>query len=148
MPSITLGYAPQGPVIDVLVGITSAREMVLQQHGQAIPTFVQTRMLIDSGASNSCVDPTVLQSLQLTPTGVTSVHTPSTNGVAIQVAQYDVRLLVMKSGPVPNFRFFDALPVSECNLLAQGIQGLLGRDVLQHCVLYLNGEMNLFTLSF
>ena len=42
----------------------------------------------------------------------------------------------------------EAMPVLETHLRSQGIDGLIGRDVLQKCNLVYNGQLNLFTLSY
>lgn len=45
------------------------------------------------------------------------------------------------------FRPFPALPVIASMLAAQGIMGLLGRDVLKECLFVYNGPDNVFTLA-
>ena len=42
----------------------------------------------------------------------------------------------------------DALPVMECDLSAQGIQGLIGRDALERAVFIYNGPTKNFTLAY
>lgn len=147
MPSVSQTFNRQlGPIIDIAVGVTEARQIALMAAEIVIPQFQLAHMLIDTGASHTCLDPSVIAPLGLTPTGTVSIHTPSTQGAAHQVAQYDVRILV--HGPPSSARWFDALPVSECNLKAQGIDGLLGRDVLGGCTLIYLGEMNVWSLCF
>ncbi len=44
----------------------------------AIPNPVAVKGLVDTGASCTVIDPTVVQRLGLTPTGSTMILTPST----------------------------------------------------------------------
>lgn len=146
MPSINAVFNRQtGPVIEIVVGVTQARADALAAAGQAVPNWITARVLIDTGASGTCLDPTIIQPLGLQPTGVIQVQTPSTNGIPHQMLQYDVRLWV--SSPQSG-RFFDALPITESHFKSQGIDGLLGRDVLEGCVLITNGEAGIVTLAF
>ena len=115
--------------------------------GRANP--VQIRGLIDTGASGTCVDPSVLTTLGLSPTGSVTVNTPSTGNQPHVADQYDVSLLIPGAlathAPlaVPN------LPVMCAELLtAQGFHALIGRDILSHCLFSFNGAMGLFTLAY
>ena len=61
----------------VRIGSVELRyESDLKKASQPLPPMVQVRALIDTGASHTCVDPTILHPLNLTPTGSTPVHTP------------------------------------------------------------------------
>jgi hypothetical protein len=102
--------------------------------------------LIDTGASGTCVDTTLLAPLGLTPTGSVPVQTPSTNGVPVQCPQYDVMLIIPGAGGVP--LTFQAFPVLCTDFSTQGISGLIGRDVLALCSLFYNGVTGQYNLSF
>lgn len=145
MPSINLQISPHGPLIDVYIGVSLPREKALLQANQPIPTPVPARILIDTGASNTCLDESILGKLNLPPTGIISAHTPSTQGVPMQMSQYDIKLTIHH----PQLsKHFTAVAVTSCQLSAQGIQGLLGRDILSSCLLIYNGEAEFYTLSF
>jgi len=47
-----------------------------------------------------------------------------------------------------NTRFFPTLPVMAGDFRMQNIQGLLGRDVLAHCLLVYDGAGDTFSLAF
>ena len=146
MPSVNLQITPiGGPLIDLLVGISAPRTKALTDAGLPVPAPVSTRFLVDTGASNTRVDPAILSQLSLTPTGSIPIHTPSTGGTPAMCNQFDISLSIPH--PCLNRRF-PAIAVTEANLSAQGIQGLLGRDILANCLLIYNGEANTFTLSF
>jgi hypothetical protein len=135
-----------GPVLDVHVGVSSPRRRMLEAASLAVPPNQPCRLLIDTGASCTCVDKWVIQSLALTPSGSTEVHTPSTGaGNPHSCNQYDVSLIIPHS---ELSRIFHAIPVIESEFSHQGIDGLLGRDVLNRCLFIYNGELGVYTLAF
>jgi hypothetical protein len=145
MPHVTLQIASGGPLIDILVGVSEAREEALLRVGQVVPTPVRIRGLIDTGASCTCIDPSALQSLGLTPTGSTPMLTPSTGATAHNADQYDVSLVLLH----PNLNLtFPEVAIVESELSIQGIQALIGRDVLQGCLFIYDGQTGIFTLAF
>ncbi|MCP5197532.1 MAG: aspartyl protease family protein [Gammaproteobacteria bacterium] len=146
MPSVNLNILPLGPVIDVHVGVSSPRREALTEAGQPVPSPVACRLLIDTGASGTCIDSELIKQLQLSPSGIVSIHIPSTNAnQSHPCQQYDVSLLI----PHPRIsRVFSAIPIIASSFSHQGIDGLLGRDVLASCLLVYNGELGIYTLSF
>lgn len=112
-----------------------------------IPQPVVVRALVDTGASCTCLDPTVIAKLGLTPSGTVLMHTPSTLGTAVRCNQFDVAIGVfMDSGEVhvPSM----IIPVIESTLACQGIQALIGRDVLEKGILIYDGRHKPMTLAF
>jgi hypothetical protein len=145
MPCVNLQILPLGPVIDVHVQISTPRKTAMEAAGIAVPSPVTCRLLIDTGASCTCLDTDVIKSLNLTPSGFTSVHTPSTTANTMHKCnQYDVCLIIPHNAMS---RYFHAIPVLESQFSHQGIDGLLGRDVLNGCVFIYNGELGIYTLS-
>lgn len=145
MPSISQNISPFGPLIDLIIEVSQPRQQALEKAGKPIPTGVTARLLIDTGASCTSIDSSVFSALALNPTGTIDIHTPSTGAVPVQQNQYDVRLIIPH---ISINRYFHAVPVVEANFQAQGIQGLLGRDILRECVFIYNGEIGVYTLSF
>jgi predicted aspartyl protease len=137
--------APGGPLVDILVGVSQARHDALIRAGLPIPQLVQIRALIDTGASSTCIDPAELQKLGLSPTGIIPVHTPSTGDQAHNLSQYDVSLILLH--PKLQLRL-GTVAVVESQLAIQGIQGLIGRDVLTNCLFIYDGATGIFTLGF
>ena len=148
MSSVTLPFGVLGPLLQVQVGLSKPHREALTAAGKPVPNFVMGTFLIDTGATGTCVDPGLVQPLGLTPTGAVNIHTPSTNGAHHSCFQYDVALYISGMHANDLGHFVDAMPVMETHLRAQGIDGLLGRDVLERCVLIANGPMGTFTLSF
>lgn len=104
--------------------------------------------MIDTGASHTCVDPSVLGRLNLSPTGQTQIITPSTGMEPILVDQFDVSLLIL-AAPNEQPLFRAAMPVLSSELVVQqGFHVLLGRDVLRRCLLTYDGVSGLFSLAY
>lgn len=147
MPHFTLQVSSNGPVLTAVVAASQARAAALKAAGQPIPTPVPIRALIDTGASCTCVDPSVLKTLNLTPTGSVSVNTPSTGASPHTADQYDVALVIPPANGTP--LVFQTIPVVASELLAaQGYHALIGRDILDRCLFAYNGDAGLFTLAY
>jgi len=133
-------------MIDMVIGVSGARQQALVAAGRISPPPQNVRAMVDTGASATCVDPMVFAALQLQPTGSTPVLTPSTGPTPIDADTYDVAILIPNPAgalAIPN------MPVTASELfLAQGFHALVGRDILQRCVLTYNGTLGLFTLAY
>ena len=137
-----------GPVLTVVIGVSVPRGDALMTAGRAVPTGISARALIDTGASCSCVDPSILVKLELTPTGSVPVHTPSTGGAPHLAEQYYVSLIIPGAGTHHVPLAIPAVPVTAANLSLQGVDALIGRDVLRECIFIYNGSVGLFTIAF
>lgn len=117
------------------------------QVNQQVPQPKQIRALIDTGASNTCIDPSVLAALGLTPTGTVSVITPSTGATPVECNQFDVALVI--TAPTGPAFIVGTIAVTENEFLnGQGFHALIGRDVLERCLFGYNGSLGLFTLAY
>lgn len=147
MPHFTLQVGPNGPIVNAFVAVSQGRTAALTAAGQPIPKPAPIFALVDTGASCTCVDPSVLHGLKLTPTGSISVNTPSTGSTPHETYQYDVALVIpAPSGPP---LVFQTIPVVAADLLeAQGFHALIGRDILSRCFFSYNGEVGIFTLAY
>ncbi len=132
--------------MDVRIGVSQPRKDALQKAGQVVPPDAIIRALVDTGASCTCVDPDILKQLQLTPKGKAPTHTPSTGGVAVEQDVYDVSLSLIH--PHSLSLTLRVLPVLSAHLSVQGIHALIGRDILDRCLLVYDGDTGIFTLAF
>jgi hypothetical protein len=149
VPHFTLQIDAGGPILTALVTVSQARRAALQAADQPIPAASQVRALVDTGASCTCVDPSVLAGLKLTPKGSVNINTASSGGTPHAADQYDVALVI--PGPVPGSTplIFPNIPVVASELLnVQGFHALIGRDILGLCLFMYNGETGLFTLAY
>lgn len=135
-------------MVDAAVLVSDARRQALQDAGQDVPPPQTIRALIDTGASISAVDPTVLRALGLTPTGEAEIHTPSTGGTAMRVDTYDVQIAILAGRPGDLHFISETVQVTSSALISQGFHALIGTDILRSCILYYNGADSLFTISY
>lgn len=130
----------QGPRLRVILGPEQTIARQLQQKGEQLPGTVTGWALIDTGASCTCVDEDVAKQLQLPAVDVEIMTSASQEACERNV--YPVSILV------PDLQ----LPISAsraigASLKAQDLVLLIGRDVLQACLLVYNGRIGQFTLS-
>ena len=149
MPHFTLQIVAQGPILTAVVAVSEQRAGALSSLNIPIPQPIPIRALVDTGASGTCIDPSVLRALALTPTGNTQVTTPTTGNVPVDVDQYDVAIIIPPAGGNQIPFVLGTIPVICTELLQiQGYHALIGRDILAHCIFSYNGSMGLFTLAY
>jgi predicted aspartyl protease len=149
MPHFTLQLSPKGPLLTVVVRVSDERYRALVANNHPIPAPVTIRALIDTGASITCIDPSVLRSLSLSPTGSATVNTPSTGNTPVSADQYDVSITIHGSTNSQIPLVFNTIPVIQAELLlVQGFHALIGRDILEHCFFSYNGSAGFFTLAY
>jgi len=146
MPSINVTIGSLGPLVQVVLGLSIPKQGAYTAAGIAIPAPVQGTFLIDTGASGTCADASLIAKLGLTPTGSINIHTPSTNGKMHACNQYDAMIFI--PGNTTSGFLIEALPILETNLMSQGIEGLIGRDILDRCTLVYNGSMKVCTVAY
>ena len=149
MPHFTLPIDANGPFVKVLLSVSEAREIALIKASKPVPAPVIAKGLIDTGASCTCVDFSIIKQLKISPSGETKVVTPSTRSRNPETMnQYDICLKIYETVEAPPYTIRN-LPVIETELLEnQGFHALIGRDVLSKCVLVYNGDKNIYTLAF
>lgn len=130
------------------VHVSEGRRNALEAAGEPIPNPRVIRALVDTGASHTSIEPSILADLGLTPTGTIEIVTPSTGDGTHTCGTYDVDLTIQGRAEEPPLRLSN-MRVSTAELFArQGIHALIGRDVLSGCLLVYNGELGYFTLAF
>ena len=146
MPSLNISIGANGPLTTLVMGVSVPRQTAMKAAGIVAPPYVSGTFLIDTGASCTCVDPALVLPLGLVPTGSVPIMTPSTAGTPHTCNQYDVAIFI-PNGNAGGF-FLDALPVIETHLASQGIDGLIGRDILDRCTLIYNGSARTLCLAY
>jgi hypothetical protein len=145
MPILTFPFGTDGPTVDVLIGVNPARANAYQMAKAPIPAPVSARMLIDTGSNATMVEAGLLAQLRLPTSGQVPVYTPSTGTTPVRRPRFDVSLTLLH--PLLPFTI-DTFSIVRCPPFGGTIQGLLGRDVLAHCLLVYNGPAVTFSLSF
>lgn len=148
MAHFTSQIETAGPLLNVQVGVSVPRSEALQKAGKPVPNYITVRGLVDTGASCTSIDPSVVAELELSPTGDLRMVTPSTGANAVVVPQYDVALAIFGTSTQQQPKFDPVLPVAEFSLQNQGFKVLVGRDVLAGCVFVYNGAIEHYTLCF
>jgi hypothetical protein len=148
MPYLTGQLGQYGPLVEVFVGVTLARKALLEKHGLAVAAGVRARALIDPGASISIVDAKIPKELGLHPTGKISILTPSTGLQPHECAEYDVSVTLLHPAEGTE-TVFGHVPVAESTFHpTEPYQILIGRDLLQHCLLVYDGKGGSFAFAF
>ena len=129
-----------GPMVGVQIEIPQALSQQLAGAGKPVPQPVTGMALIDTGATMSAVDASVVAALGVNPVGVVPVGTAG--GPAAQPV-YPIRLQLQGVGLVLDFSRVTGAPLKSMNLVA-----LLGRDVLARMVLIYDGPSSEYTLTF
>jgi predicted aspartyl protease len=127
-------------LVQVSVTLEETLAGVLIQQGKPVPAPVTGFALIDTGASNTCIDDAAAQAMGVPAidvgfmTSATHARTPSNiYPIQIEITGFSMR--------------FQSPRTMGAALREQGILLLLGRDLLQSCTLFYNGLTGQITLS-
>lgn len=132
--------AERGPILQVTVGVGQQIATQVLQAGGTLPPPVSGLALIDTGASVTCIDQDAANLLQLPVIDV--VQVASASQAAAEQNVYPIQIEVVGLPITVN-----APRAVGASLAAQGLLALVGRDVLQHCVLVYNGPAGSISLS-
>ncbi len=147
MPILTLSLDhADRPIISLYVGLNLAEIEYRREIGEPVLTPLPLRALVDSGASRTLIVETFLRDLGLVPVGETEFNTASTGLRTVSTREYAVELTLNEDTAgslATNLRV-----VAAENLSGLGVDALLGRDVLDRCLLVYNGPRRQFTISF
>ena len=147
MPAIHVNIASGGPLLIATIGVSVPRMQALVAANVPAPAPITGTFLIDTGASGTCIDETFIAQLGLQPTGTVPIRTPSTGTGLHHCDQFDVSMFIPGSDPSKG-HVIPALPIIATHLKSQGIDGLIGRDVLDECTFIYNGTAKYFTLAY
>jgi predicted aspartyl protease len=127
----------RGPVLQVTVSIEQNAAKALLSQGKTIQNKTGLA-LIDTGASNTCIDEQAAKELGLPVIDVGSMQSASHEKYPCNI--YPVQIIT----PVVTL---NSARTMGANLASQGLLVLIGRDVLAACNLFYNGPSGQFTLS-
>jgi len=142
---------PEGAIVDVLLGLGAQYVQQLRNTGQPVPAPVSARALLDLGADAYCVDPLLLAplvSLGLQQAGYVFTNLPAAGGVK-PASEYFASLTIVHPSGVSraNLVLHNHLVVEQA-LGPLNYQVLIGRDVLDSCLLVYDGLGKRFTLAY
>lgn len=130
----------QGPVVQVVFGVAQALATQLTQHGHTLPNPTAGFALVDTGASVTCIDDALAQSMALPVVDVVQMISASHASTPANV--YPVQMQIVGT-PIR----VEIPRAMGANLQQQNLVALIGRDFLQHCALFYNGLTGQITLS-
>jgi hypothetical protein len=146
MPYATIPLNPHGAITELLVGVGEVRRAVLERNNFPVPRRVRVSAQIDTGAPYSTFAPFVFEQLEIKPVGSVKLRTPSTGEGACPFDQFVVSLSLCGGGVelhLPTTEVIQAVFAPD-----EEIQGLLGRDLLEHCLFVYDGQNKSFSLAF
>jgi len=131
------GLKSKGPCCPIEVSLPQTLIILLSQQGQQTPPPVSGQALIDTGASVSAIDLSVISRLQLNPIGVVSVGTA---GGPTRRNLYPARFILPRL-------VIDLEAVIGADLSPFNIIALIGRDILSRFIMIYNGPAGRITLA-
>ncbi len=130
----------QGPRVQVSIGVGQQLAAQLLQEGKELPAPISGLALIDTGASGTCVDEQIAAQLKLPVIDVVKAASATEEEAERNVYPIQIEVTGL---PIT----INAPRAMGAPLQVQGFHVLIGRDLLQHCVLVYNGLVGSFSLS-
>lgn len=135
MPTLSAALAPEGAMLDVVIGLSVSSIQTLRTALRPVPPSIPARAVIDTGAEISCLDSALVQALNLPFAGTVLTNLPALT-------------IVHPSGNARSNLTVGNLSALELPLSYLGYQVLIGRDVLAGCRLFYNGPGYQFHLGY
>ena len=127
-----------GPIFPIEVSLPQTLADYLTKQGVPVPPSIKGNALVDSGASISAVDLSVISSLQISPVGVATI---STAAGSVQRDLYPARFILPHL--VAEFE-----TVIGADLRPQGLVALIGREFLSRFLMIYHGNAGRVILAF
>jgi predicted aspartyl protease len=146
VPIINGPLTALGAVVAVQVGVHEARREVLERNNMPVPARQRVRAQIDTGTTFTAVDAQVLRHLNVLLIDRVTVRTSSPTGDPQVFNRYAVSVVLEAAGF--ELHLAEMLVLEAAFGPQDGIQALIGQDVLKHCLYINNGPQNSFSLAF
>ena len=126
------------PILEVRLEPVLAAQKLMRDDAEEVPS-VSIKALIDTGASGTLVQTSVVEGMGLSPFDTALLTTPSTTQ-PLRCRLYRVRLVFSKTVAFET-------NVVEGPLIGQNVQCLIGRDILEHVVFTYDGPNSRFSIT-
>ena len=137
-----------GPIAPAEFQIPTSLAQLLKIQGKPIPPPLKGMVLIDTGATKSCVESAIISSLGVEPVGLMVV---STAKGATKASLYPARLLIGGGETLQpidiELNSFICVDLSKPSSSAHTLIGLIGRDILKLCMFVYNGPAGTYSLA-
>jgi predicted aspartyl protease len=145
VPSITGTVLSHGILIEVLIGVSHPLEQALLRAGLEVPVQQHATFVVDTGADRTTIDDHLVRRLRLEPVTQTRVVTFN-SGHAGQLADtYAASVQIKNATEAPwSDRTIRVLGGN----LPHGLEGIVGRDVLDRLHLEYNGPIRRFCIRY
>lgn len=144
MPNVTVSLLPDGPIINLQVGVSQPRRQALEAMGQRVPAPITVGGLINLGASCTVIDRKLLRQLGINPTGQVVFRSTEHGMVPEKSPQYDVSIAI---AGFPQL-LTPELPILEGGFTLPSYQAIIGRDILKLCRVTYDGPNRTITLLY
>ncbi len=135
-----LGLQRQGPLVQVAISPQQAWAKALVDQGKQVPPPKVGFALLDTGASNTCIDDQLALDLQLPVIDVGFIGSASHAKTQCNIYPIQIQLVGF---PI----LFQSPRTCGSTLKDKGVDLLLGRDLLARCAFFYNGFSGEITLS-
>jgi hypothetical protein len=137
---VTPNLQLDGPIIEITAGVSAVLESILVSRGLSIPTPIRGTGIIDTGASHSAIQVSVIASLGIPPVGNTPV---ASAGGRLRYDKYNLRLSFPALASSPR-----ELPVLGVNLGNSRIIALIGRDIMKDWIVHYDGPAGTCSVAY
>ena len=134
-----------GAILPVHVSVPLALEDFLRAKNQEIPSPTKGIALIDTGASKSCVDHSVLVNLGIKSIGVVKIGTAKG---ATLCQLFPSRLIFPTLRLRVNFSSMAGVHLRGQVIHDEPLIALVGRDILSRCLFIYSGYQGYYTLTY
>jgi len=140
-------HPDDGAVIGVMVGVSQNRRKVLERNHLPVPPPITVFAQIDTGSVVTGFQPAVFRDLEIQAFGRIPLRTPSTKpGEPWESDLYDVSVTLVSGNTTEYLPSIHSI-VSE-DFDREGVQAIIGRDVLSRCAFFYHGPEGWFHLAF
>lgn len=137
----------RGATVELLIGVNISKCDALRRVCSPVPERIKVTAQIDTGSSYSAIDVQALARLDIAPIDKINVRTPvAAPQDAVEFDQYVVSIGLDTGEGVETL--FDDVEVLGCHFADdEGIQAMLGQDILSGCLFVYNGIGRTFYLA-